>query len=124
MSGTDADDEGSSDEPENGRFDDPADRFPGEPEEFDPDSLGPDVPEPPDPVGTADPEAASTFWKLVVVFDVAIFALSLGPMFVFFRGQVELGLQIFAVGLFAFGYGVVRYQRFRVEDNEGSEHNG
>ena len=93
-----------------------SEKSPYEPEEFDPSSLGPDVPEAPiPPDGTGDREVAALFWKLVVVFNVALLALSVGPMLAYFEGQVELGIQIFLIGLIAFGYGTVRYVQFRVD---------
>ena len=90
-----------------------AEKSPYEPEEFDPSSLGPDVPEPPD--GGANSEVTSLFWQLVVVFNIALLALSVGPMLAYFEGRVELGIQLFLVGLIAFGYGTVRYVQFRLD---------
>lgn len=107
-----------------------SEKSPHEPEEFDPSSLGPDVPEAPNaPDGTGDSEVAALFWKLVVVFNVALLALSVGPMLAYFEGQVEGGLQIFLVGLIAFGYGTVRYVQFRRERDgddgeDATDHNG
>lgn len=109
-----------------------ADRWSDEPDEFDPDSLGPEVPSPPEPESPGpeipsppdpdgiDSEIAGPFWKLVVVFNAALLALSLGSMFVVFRGQWDLGLRILAVGVIASAYGVVRYYRFRARMAERS----
>ena len=111
-----------------------------EPEEFDPESLGPDVPSPSD--GAYDGDATGLFVKLVIVFNVALLALSLGPMLAYFEGQVDLGVRIFLVGVIAFGYGTFRYVQFERErksddedeptettdtqpdDAEASDHNG
>lgn len=85
-----------------------------EPEEFDPSSLGPDVPEAPSPPdGTGDSDVTALFWKLVVVFNAALLALSVGPMLAYFEGEVQLGLRITLVGAIAFAYGIIRYVRFR-----------
>jgi hypothetical protein len=107
-----------------------SEKSPHEPEEFDPSSLGPDVPEAPNPPdGTGDNEVAALFWKLVVVFNVALLALSLGPMLAYFEGRVEFGLQVFLAGVILFGYGTFRYVQFR-RDREGDgpddapDHNG
>lgn len=84
----------------------------------DDESLGPDVPTPPTP-DEADTEVVGLFWKLVVVFNVAVFGVTVGPMIGFFLGNWDLGLQVFAVGALALAYGLVRYYRFR-EDRDGS----
>jgi hypothetical protein len=84
-----------------------------EPAEFDPESLGPDVPSPSDSDYSGD--ATGLFVRLVIVFNVALLALSLGPMLAYFEGQVDLGLRIFLVGVIAFGYGMFRYVKFERE---------
>ena len=90
-----------------------SEKSPYEPDEFDPSSLGPDIPEAPEPPdGAANSEVTSLFWKLVVVFNVALLALSVGPMLAYFEGQVDLGIRITLVGVVAFAYGVFRYRRF------------
>lgn len=96
-------------------------KSPNEPEEFDPDSIGPDPPEPPetpspDEIDT-DSEAAGLFVKLVVVFNVAVLALALGPMLAYFEGMVDLGLRVFLLGLLVGGYGTYRYYQFRTDRN-------
>ena len=93
-----------------------SEKSPFEPEEFDPSSLGPDVPEP--PRDGANNEVTALFWKLVVVFNVALLGLSLGPMFAYFRGNVELGLQLTAGGAILFAYGYFRYRKFVRERDE------
>ncbi|WP_424000016.1 DUF7322 domain-containing protein [Haloarcula salina] len=84
-----------------------------EPEEFDPDSLGPNVPTPSSEDYQSD--AAGLFVRLVVVFNVALLALSIGPMLAYFEGQVDLGLRIFLAGVILFAYGTYRYVRFERE---------
>jgi hypothetical protein len=99
-----------------------SEKSPYEPEEFDPSSLGPDVPEAPSPPdGAADTEVAALFWKLVVVFNIALLALSVGPMLAYFEGQVEFGLRVFLVGVIAFAYGTFRYVQFRRERDESGD---
>lgn len=98
----------------------------GNPERFE-SSLGPstpevDVPEAPDPrpesadMGEADPEVARTFWKLVIMLDVAFLGMALGPMFVFFEGDWNTGLPLFALGVVAFAYAVFQYRQYRSDD--------
>ena len=108
-------------------------KSPYEPEEFDPSSLGPDIPEAPDPPdGATNSEVTSLFWKLVVVFNIALLALSVGPMLAYFEGRVELGLRVTAIGIIAFGYGYLRYRQFvegrdsdgETEDGPDTDHNG
>ncbi len=92
----------------------------------DPPSLGPDVPEvdvpevdvpePGDAVGEdVDVDTAKGFWRLVLIFDVALLALALGPMFVYFRGELRRGGMLVAFGALAFLYGVARYREFQAE---------
>lgn len=110
MSGPNPDGEAWPDEPDQG--------WPDEPDEFDPESLGPDVPSPPDSGSPDNPEAVELFAKLVVVFNAAVLALAVGPMFIVFQGRWELGLQIFFVGVLIFAYGTYRYYQFRANKDE------
>lgn len=105
------------DEPETGWPNEPDQEVVEEPAEFDPESLGPDVPSPPGRGSADNPAAVQLFWKLVLVFNVALLALAVGPMFAVFQGQWELGLQIFLVGALAFAYGTFRYYRFRTDED-------
>lgn len=100
-----------------------------EPEEPDPHDLGPPIPEAPDPTETdaeIDPGTHRLFWALVVVFNLALLALSLGVMIAAFDGKYELGGQVFLVGAVLFGYGYFRYRRFEREkdrDEDGTTTN-
>lgn len=91
-----------------------------EPEEFDPSDLGPDVPEAPDPTEgdvDIDPATHRLFWGLVVVFNAALLAVSLGLMFAGFEGRYALGGQLVLAGLVLGGYGYYRYRQFRGSDD-------
>jgi len=78
---------------------------------FDEPDIGPSVPTPPDPSeNDVDPEIARRFWALVLVFNVALLALSLGAMFVFFEGNYSLGGQLLLAGATAFVFGLYRYR--------------
>jgi hypothetical protein len=93
-----------------------------EPEEPDASDLGPGVPEIPDPSeNDVDPELSRRFWALVLVFNVALLALSLGAMFVVFEGNYELGGQLLLGGLAAFGFGLYRYRNTKARLGEDLE---
>ncbi|MFB6135860.1 MAG: hypothetical protein ABEJ04_03795 [Halobacteriaceae archaeon] len=53
------------------------------------------------------------FWLLVVTFDVALLATSVGAMLVAFEGRWGEGAPLFAVGVAAFAVGYYRYRRWR-----------
>jgi hypothetical protein len=104
-------------------------RYSTEPEEFDPDELGPDVPEAPKPRDMSevdvDPDLANRFWALVAVFNLALLAVSVGVMFIGFRGNWELGGQLTVAGLLLFALGYYRYRKTKAalaaEDGDGGE---
>ena len=96
-----------------------------EPEES---SLGPDIPNAPDPsTADVDPVVEGTFWTLVVVFNVGLMAASVGVMLVIFLGEYALGGQITLAGALILGYGVYRYRSAkqlisdRVDDGPGDD---
>ncbi|MDS0257934.1 hypothetical protein NDI56_00765 [Haloarcula sp. S1CR25-12] len=103
-----------------------SEKSPFEPDEFDPSSLGPDVPEAPSPPeGAANNDVTALFWKLVVVFNVALLALSVGPMIAYFEGDVDLGVRITLVGAIAAAYGYFRYRRFtKQRDSDDAAEDG
>lgn len=101
---------------------DPDDPWPHEPDEFDPHSLGPggdpaatgweDV-RPGDDGPEVDRETFRAFWGAVVVVNVGVFLVSVGPMLVYFRGQTVLGGGMVLAGLGAFVHAYVIYRRYR-----------
>lgn len=94
----------------------------------DPPSLGPGAPEVDVPavetsdslLGGADSELARTFWRLVVVIDVGLLAVALGPMFVYFEGDWGRGMALFGFGVAVLVYGVIRYRRYHRKDSDSS----
>lgn len=88
-----------------------------------------DVPDVDEPEATladsdVDPAVIALFWRLVLVSNVALFGLSVGPMVLYFRGDALLGGGLLGVGLLAAGYGSVRYwqfQRERTDDGPGPD---
>jgi hypothetical protein len=112
-------------------------RYSTEPEEVDPDEVGPDIPEAPKAPDMTevdvDPGLQNRFWALVAVFNLALLAVSLGVMFVGFRGNWELGGQLTVGGLLLFGFGYYRYRKTKAaladgdragNGNDGAESGG
>lgn len=106
-----------------------------EPDELEP-SLGPDLPEVslpevaetkkemPTPGEDIDRETYSLFWRLVLVIDVALFAVAVGPMFVYFENDWSIGLPLTLLGLASFGYAVVQYRSHQARKAAASEADG
>jgi hypothetical protein len=78
---------------------DPSERF----------DIEPNIPEAPSAEG-ADPQLQMRFWSLVVIFNIAIITVSVGGMLMFFRENVQLGLQLFLAGVVISAYGFYRYR--------------
>lgn len=106
-------------------FDGSDEKSPHEPDEFDPDSLGPggfdtdslgpEVPSAPEPPESdeADSEVRGLFWWLAALANVALMAASLGIMFVVFQEQWALGTQLTLAGLILGGYVYYRVRQFQ-----------
>jgi len=90
--------------------------WPDEPKEFDPNSLGPDVPKAPSASSLSErdvpSDVANAFWAAVLLANAALLGLSLGPMLWYFEGQARLGGGIFLIGLVALGMTYRRYYAF------------
>jgi len=88
------------------------DEWDPEADQHDPDADGLTIPS----VSTAESDAPSevvrTFWIVVLVVNVAILFVSLGPMLIYFEGQVQYGLTLILGGLVLFGLAYRRYRRF------------
>jgi hypothetical protein len=107
-------------------------RWPDEPEEPDPEQRwgSPeldlprvptvDVPESTPGDDTAvDPEIQRTFWTAVVLANVAVFGVTVGPMLVYFRGRWLVGLGLVGVGLVALARTYTLYREFQaVHDDD------
>jgi hypothetical protein len=105
--------------------------------EPDPPSLGPeipsvDIPEVEVPGTDSDPdsveagvdvdaETAKGFWRLVLVVDVALLALALGPMFIYFQGDWRRGGMFIGLGALASLYGIARVREFRAAGEETTD---
>jgi hypothetical protein len=97
-------------------FEEDEDAWPDEPKEFDPNSLGPDVPKAPSAPNLAErdvpSDVANAFWAAVIFANVGLLGVSLGPMLWYFEGMAQLGGGIFLVGLVALGTTYRRYSSF------------
>lgn len=68
-----------------------------------------------------DPEVQATFWRSVFLANVAVFALTVGPMVAYFRGWWRIGAVAVALGVIM----VFRiYQHYRAfQRQHGDEQN-
>lgn len=89
-------------------FEEDEERWPDEPDAFDPDSLGPDSSDPTlemDESLTGGPEVSDelfrSFWASVLLLNVAIAALAIGAMLIHFRGDYSRGGPTLAIGAIA-----------------------
>ncbi|CCQ32693.1 hypothetical protein HLRTI_000019 [Halorhabdus tiamatea SARL4B] len=80
-----------------------------------------DIPEPDPSEGNLDSDAVKLFVRLVVVFNVALFGVAVGPMFLYFEGDVWTGGALLVVGVLAGSYGLLRYWQFARDREETGE---
>ena len=64
----------------------------------------------------ADPKLQRQFWLLVLVFNAALLAFSVGLMLAVFRGRWNDGIAGVAAGIILFLYGYHRYRGVTRED--------
>jgi hypothetical protein len=115
-------------------LEDDEDAWPNEPEEFDPESLGPESPgsssvdsqvkESLGATADVDEDLFRAFWGAVVFLNVALAALSIGAMLVYFRGDWAMGGPALLVGTIAAGFTVRFYldgKRLREQSDDGSD---
>lgn len=112
-------------------FEEDEESWPNEPDEFDPDDLGPD---PPDATGAnasgtrvdVSDDLVQAFWASVLFVNVALGALSIGAMLIYFRGNHWAGVPAIVIGLVAVlaffrYYRNVRAGRYTDDDAEDDE---
>jgi hypothetical protein len=108
-------------DPDGGGFlEESGDAWPDEPDEFDPHSLGPEVPSAPDPTSDdvdVPPELARAFWAAVLFANVGLLGVSLGPMLILFEGRVDAGLVSFLVGVLGLVFAYRRYRGYMNRDD-------
>ena len=102
---------------------------PDEPEEFDPDSLGPERPDvEPDleesvaALDDVDDELFRAFWGAAVFLNVAVAALSIGLMLVYFRGDWTTGGGALVVGVVAAAFTARFYFGYTRGDDGNGDH--
>lgn len=89
---------------------------PNEPDEPDPDALGPriDVPEPPAIEDVDVPrELFVAFWTVVAMANVAVFGVTVGALVIIAFGEWRIGLSGIGIGLVAGVLGYRRYDDYR-----------
>lgn len=67
----------------------------------------------------ADPQLQRRFWLLVLVFNVALLAASVGAMLAAFRGQYDTGGSLLAAGAILAAYGSYKYRVYANADADG-----
>jgi len=87
--------------------------------------VGPAVPstEPPDH-GLTGPDdmpksVLRAFWTLVIIAHIGVFGVTVGPMFVYFRGNWRLGGALVLLGVFALAHGLYYYSRLDFDELYG-----
>lgn len=107
-------------------LDESGEAWPDEPDEFDPRSLGPEIPSAPDPTHDdveVSAELAKAFWSAVLFANVGLLGVSLGPMLAYFEGRTDLGLAVFLVGVLGLAFAYRRYHGYMNRD-EGDDGDG
>jgi predicted cobalt transporter CbtA len=64
----------------------------------------------------ADPRLQRQFWLLVLVFNAALLAFSVGLLLVVFHGRWDDGTTAVVVGIVLFVYGYYRYRTVTQDD--------
>lgn len=100
------------------RSDHEPDEYDPEEEFYDPDADSITIPQAPRPEGDAPADVAKTFWITVVVINVAVLFIALGPMLIYFHGDLRTGggLVLGGIALFALAYH--RYRSFVARRDE------
>jgi len=89
-----------------------------EPEEPGAGDIGPSIPDTAGQAANAPPKLRLLFWRLVVLFNVALVAVAVGVMLIAFGTDPTLGTQVLLVGLVLSVYGYYRYREAREEVGE------
>lgn len=84
----------------------------------------PDPPSPPETEGDVPGDLLKAFWTTVLVFNVALLALSVGALMVAFDVHRSLGAGIFVVGLVSLARGYLKYRDLQDRDWSESEESG
>lgn len=104
-------------------LDESGEAWPDEPDEFDPQSLGPEIPSAPDPTDDdveVSAELVRAFWSAVLFANVGLLGVSLGPMLAYFEGRTNVGLAVFLIGVLGLAFSYRRYHGYMNRD-EGDD---
>jgi len=114
---------GDDDRPHEPDEPDPESDLPDYEEEFTSVPEAPSVPDPAENLADGDVPRYVTayFWRTVLVVDYAVAAVCIGPMFVYFRNDLSLGVPLTASGLVAFAYAYYLYRQFRAADERDGD---
>lgn len=124
----------------------PSDPWPDEPDEFDPEARWGDpeqdpearwgdpeaelvekvtISEPSEPdLSGVDSAVSKPFWASVILVNLAVFALSLGPMLIYFRGEWLVGLGLVGGGTLALGRTYHLYRQFERASTDSQQDDG
>lgn len=95
--------------------------------------LGPDPPSPPEPhdptaslpaENDVEGELLQSFWALVLMANVAVLGLAVGPMVLVFESDRQLGFGLIAVGLLAALVGARRYRQVEAATGDDATSGG
>lgn len=77
------------------------------------------------PTEAVSADGSRQFWASVVLANIAVFALSLGPMLIYFRGQWTLGLGLVVGGVVVVGriYSLFREFKDKSDEEHGDDSN-
>ena len=72
-----------------------------------------------DGFGDAPTEVKTTFWAVVLLVDVALIGLIVGPAVIYLTGELRLGGLLLLIGLFCTGSAYRRYREFDSTTDSG-----
>jgi hypothetical protein len=78
-----------------------------------------EIPTPSKTAADAGPELKRAFWGAVVLANVGVAGITIGPMLVFFRGNWTLGLALVGLGVLALVRTYTVYRSFVNRDGAG-----
>ncbi|WP_191967069.1 MULTISPECIES: hypothetical protein [Haloferax] len=71
-----------------------------------------------------DPEQSRLFWASVILTNIGVAAVALGPMLIYFRGQTLIGLGVTLLGVAALARVYKTYREYQQRDWSDDENDG
>jgi hypothetical protein len=68
-----------------------------------------------------DPEQSRLFWASVVLANIGLAGISLGPMLIYFRGQMLVGAGVTLVGVASLARVYTMYQEYKTHEWSGDD---